>query len=118
MSKQVMLRVPDDVYLELEKLSMENMRPVASEALFRMRLGMGSIMYKDLTPPKATPKEAMAFMKEVLVEDETLRVEDSPQGDAQIKENKKAKLDKLVAEGLITKGFSKADQLSWNHRRK
>lgn len=112
-----MLRVPDDVYLELEKLSMENMRPVASEALFRMRLGMDSIMYKDLTPKKATPREAMEFAREVL-KDETVRVEDSPQGDEAIKRSKKAKLDKLVSEGLITKGLSKADQLNWNHRKR
>ena len=106
------ITIPDDIYNRLTMASDESMRPVATEAVYRIRLGLDSIMYKDLTPPKATPKEAMAFAKEAL------RVEDSPEGDTQIKENKKAKLDKLVAEGLITKGFSKADQLNWKHIKK
>lgn len=111
---KITITIPDVVYRKLE-----SDRGIVPRSTYIQELILkGGLMYKDLTPPKATPKEAMAFMKEVLVEDETLRVEDSPKGDAQIKENKKAKLDKLVAEGLITKGLSKADQLSWNHRRK
>lgn len=102
------ITIPDDIYNRLTMASDESMRPVATEAVYRIRLGLDSIMYKDLTPPKATPKEAMAFMKEA---SET----DSPEGGA---ENKKAKLDKLVAEGLVTKGFSKANQLGWNHIKK
>ena len=70
MSKQITIRVPDETYSELEELCKESLRPLAAEVLFQMRQGMRSLMYKDLTPKKATPEEAMAFAKEALKEDE------------------------------------------------
>ena len=68
MSKQITIRVPDDMYEELETLSKESLRPLATEVLYQTRLGMRSLMYKDLTPKKATPKQAMEFTKATVEE--------------------------------------------------
>jgi len=108
MSKQITVTIPDEIYNRLTMASDESMRPLATEAVYRIRLGLDSIMYKDLTPKKATPKEAMEIM----------RMEDSPTGDEVIKKSKKAKLDALVSQGLVSKGFSKEAQLGWNHTKK
>lgn len=42
MSKKVMLSIPDDIYGRLELASAESMRPIATEALYRVRLGLDS----------------------------------------------------------------------------
>lgn len=130
--RKISVNLPDNVYEELVQNALTNTRTLSQEVLHRIK--ESGIFYKDLTPRKATPKEAMNFAKEALREDkgysnsypnltdpgigETQRVEDSPKGDEAIKRSKKEKLDKLVSEGLITKGLSKADQLNWNHRKR
>ena len=68
MSKQITVVIPDEIYTRLESASAESMRPVATEAVYRIRLGLDSIMYKDLTPVKATVGEAMSFAAEALKE--------------------------------------------------
>ena len=42
MVKKVMLTVPEDLYRKLEEASERSLRPVATEALYRMRLGLVS----------------------------------------------------------------------------
>jgi hypothetical protein len=39
--KKVMLTVPDELYVVLEGASNESMRPIATEALYRLRVGLG-----------------------------------------------------------------------------
>jgi len=72
MSKQITITIPDEIYNRLTMASDESMRPVATEAVYRIRLGLDSIMYKDLTPKKATPKEAIEFTREALSESDVV----------------------------------------------
>ena len=95
MSKQITVVIPDEIYARLESASVESMRPVATEAVYRIRLGLDSMMYKDLTPVKATVGEAMSFAAEALKE-EPSRAASSAKDTPEIKS--------LLKKGLIKKG--------------
>lgn len=42
MSKRIMITIPDDIYVGLERASEESMRPIATEAIYRIKLGLSS----------------------------------------------------------------------------
>jgi hypothetical protein len=41
MKKKILLTVPEDIYAKLDLVSRESLRPIATEALYRMKLGLG-----------------------------------------------------------------------------
>ena len=84
--KKVMLTVPDEIYVLLEGASEESMRPIATEALYRMELGLS----KEL---------AVSFGDKI--------VGVSTEGfitDKKEVKPKREKLDKLVKDGVVKRG--------------
>lgn len=84
--KKVMLTVPDEIYVLLEGASEESMRPIATEALYRMKLGLS----KEL---------AVSFGDKI--------VGVSTEGfitDKKEVKPKREKLDKLVKDGVVKRG--------------
>ena len=84
--KKVMLTVPDEIYVLLERASEESMRPIAMEALYRMKLGLS----KEL---------AVSFGDKI--------VGVSTEGfitDKKEVKPKREKLDKLVKDGVVKRG--------------
>jgi len=84
--KKVMLTVPDEIYVLLEGASEESMRPIATEALYRMKLGLS----KEL---------AVSFGGKI--------VGVSTEGfitDKKEVKPKREKLDKLVKDGVVKRG--------------
>ena len=84
--KKVMLTVPDEIYVLLEGASEESMRPIATEALYRMKLGLS----KEL---------AVSFGDKIV----GVGVEGFITDKKGIKP-KREKLDKLVKDGVVKKG--------------
>ena len=65
MTKRIMITLPEDVLSKLEIASKESMRPIATEALYRVKLGLNlEIAEMDITPVKGFTKEAKETLSE------------------------------------------------------
>ena len=48
MSKQISITIPDDIYKVLEGASEESLRPIATEAVYRIKMGLKLKSFKEV----------------------------------------------------------------------
>ena len=122
MSKQITITMPDDVHKGLELASEESLRPLATEAVYRIKLGLGGVSsrgkagdilngafegqpkYKDSNKLKdfGTEKEERSYSEVLEFLDKVM------QEGYQMEADEKSKMNRLVKEaGLVWNGSSK-----------
>jgi hypothetical protein len=114
---KITITLPRETYNKLEKDRGSIPRSTYIQDLVRgVRNSQVDIEFKSKDPEV---RDAMVFAKAVLEEDEEPK-EDTSHVKAHkefLGESKEKVLKDLESSGVVSKGFSKADQLSWKHRK-
>jgi len=92
MTKKIMLTVPEDLYSRIEEASRESMRPIATEALYRVKLGLDGVLLSGASEDKRSVEGSKIDSGDRVKVKEGVPVE------------KEVRLDKLVKSGVVKRG--------------